>query len=456
MALPVILLYPVGFMLVARLFDEVESHFATKEALRSSEAHNRALLEAIPDLMFIFSRDGRVMDLQAPEGRILAVPPERLLGRHIREAFPPGLAELTLEKIQELEEGGKALHYEYQLDLEGEARQFESRLVPAGEGEYLAIVRDITERKASERAVLESQALYEDLVSNAMTGIYRIREQRDPGGVTRLSFDFLNDRLCEITGVSGDLLRERPAILEEQVHPEDLDAWRANLREALESGRNFSWEGRLLRRDGPRWASFEGRPRQLDARTRLWTGVVVDLQHVKQAEAERQALERRMLHVQKLESLGVLAGGVAHDFNNLLMAILGHADLARTRLGPASPLATNLAAIEGAARKASDLCGQMLAYSGRGRFIIETIDLSGLAEEMTHLLEASIGKKALLQLDLARDLPPTEGDATQIRQILLNLITNASEAVGEKAGLITLRTGAVTAVPARARSGENA
>jgi len=168
-----------------------------------------------------------------------------------------------------------------------------------------------------------------------------------------------------------------------------------------------------------------------------------DITERKRAEEERLLLERQVQHAQKLESLGVLAGGIAHDFNNLLMAILGNADLALHELSPMSPARENILEIEKASRRAAELSKQMLAYSGKGRFVIEPIALGKLVEEMAHLLEVSISKKAVLKFNFAQNLPVFDGDATQIRQIIMNLITNASEAIGDKSGVIALSTGAM-------------
>jgi PAS domain S-box-containing protein len=170
-----------------------------------------------------------------------------------------------------------------------------------------------------------------------------------------------------------------------------------------------------------------------------------DITDRKRAEEERVLLEAQIQHAQKLESLGVLAGGIAHDFNNLLMAILGNADLAMMDLSPASPVRENLAEIKKASQRAAELAKQMLAYSGKGKFVIEPLDLSRVVEEMTHMREVSISKKAVLKYNFADNLPPFEGDATQIRQTIMNLIINASEAIGDKSGIISITAGAVQA-----------
>jgi len=150
-----------------------------------------------------------------------------------------------------------------------------------------------------------------------------------------------------------------------------------------------------------------------------------------------------MQHAQKLESLGVLAGGIAHDFNNLLMAILGNADLALMELSPHAPARSNIEEIEKASQRAAGLAKQMLAYSGKGKFVIETIDLNEFIDEMAHLLEVSISKSVFLKLNLASNLPTINGDSNQIRQIIMNLIMNASEAIGSKSGYISIFTGAM-------------
>ncbi|MDP6545630.1 MAG: response regulator [Phycisphaerae bacterium] len=161
----------------------------------------------------------------------------------------------------------------------------------------------------------------------------------------------------------------------------------------------------------------------------------------KRAEAQRLSLERQVQYAQKLESLGILAGGVAHDFNNILMVILGNADLAMDGLSSQAPARENIAEILKASKRAAELASQMLAYSGKGRFVVEPVDLGMLVDEMAHLLEVSISKKVALKYNFADNLPAIDGDATQIRQIIMNLITNASESIGDTSGVVALSTG---------------
>ncbi len=182
-------------------------------------------------------------------------------------------------------------------------------------------------------------------------------------------------------------------------------------------------------------------PRVAERALREWRHIT----ERRRAEEARRKLEIRLQHSQRLESLGILAGGIAHDFNNLVMAIMGHARLALSDLGDGSPARECIEDIETAAVHASELCRQLLNYSGRRhRFVVEAIDLNHLVTEMVQLLEAAISKRAKLRLELAEDLPAVEGATTQIRQIVMNLIMNASDALGNEKGKITVRTAVLT------------
>ncbi|MDB5309414.1 MAG: integral rane sensor hybrid histidine kinase [Gemmataceae bacterium] len=166
---------------------------------------------------------------------------------------------------------------------------------------------------------------------------------------------------------------------------------------------------------------------------------------IRRGEQDRRELEARVFQAQKLESLGVLAGGIAHDLNNMLTPVLGFAALASDSLPADSPAAPMLEEVGKNARRAADLVQQILAYAGKGRFVIQSVDLSRLVREMGGLLGSAVSIKTELGYDLAPVLPPVEADATQLRQVVLNLVTNASEAVEGSGGTITVRTGLIQA-----------
>jgi len=156
--------------------------------------------------------------------------------------------------------------------------------------------------------------------------------------------------------------------------------------------------------------------------------------------SERRRSEAAMRQSQKLESLGVLAGGIAHDFNNLLSAMQGNLNLAQMNLAPEAASGPYLEHLDDTIRKAAGLTRQMLAYSGKGHFVVEPLSLNHLVAEITNLLTVSISKKVRLNYNLAAGLPVIEADPAQVQQVVMNLVTNASEAIGEESGAITIET----------------
>ena len=171
---------------------------------------------------------------------------------------------------------------------------------------------------------------------------------------------------------------------------------------------------------------------------------VKDISERLRAEDERRKLEERMLRAQKLESLGVLAGGIAHDFNNLLMVIIGNLDLTLAR----KPVEANehlmLQDAAKAARQAADLCRQLLTYAGKGTSRTEPVDLGALLRDQAQILEVSASRSIRLMLNLADNLPRINADVSQLRQVFMNLIINASDAIGQAPGVITLSTSTLT------------
>ena len=188
------------------------------------------------------------------------------------------------------------------------------------------------------------------------------------------------------------------------------------------------------------WVSVTGRP--LRNKSGNICGGVIVFRNITQQKLEaqaKQALEDQMLKTQKLESLGVMAGGIAHDLNNLLVGVMGNVDLALLEVKSADPLHSRLSLIQVAARRLSDLTHQLLAYSGRGAAGMTNIDLTELVQEMVDLLRPAIAKRVQLEFDLADDLPPVLGDPTQLRQVVMNLITNASDAIGQATGTVKVK-----------------
>jgi signal transduction histidine kinase/CheY-like chemotaxis protein len=188
-----------------------------------------------------------------------------------------------------------------------------------------------------------------------------------------------------------------------------------------------------------RWFETTGRPYLTGGELRV-VSIARDVTDERIAEAEQLRLQAHMQEVQRLESLGVLAGGIAHDFNNLLAVVLGNASLLEAGAGSPAEAAERLRRIQAAARHAEALTDQMLTYAGRSVAALAPLSLSALVRDTEDLLLAAISKKCRLRLELAEDLPPVQGDPTRLRQVLMNLVTNAAEAQGEGGGEVRVRT----------------
>lgn len=302
----------------------------------------------------------------------------------------------------------------------------------------IVLRRSLTDRRQAEKKLLASEERYRTIVDTAGEGVWIV----DESGLTQ----FANQQMGEILGCGVDDMLGKPVY--DFLFPEDVETARARMHAMkMEGGQQF--DVRMRKCDGSEVrAIMSARPRW-DAEGKLqgWLAMFTDVTERYHAEENRRRLEGRIQHAQKLESLGVLAGGIAHDFNNLLMAILGNADLALQDLSDVAPARPSVLEIEHAARRAADLCKQMLAYSGKGRFELRHMNLSDVVSEMAHMLEVTISKKAVLRYLFPKSLPSVEADPTQMRQVVMNLITNASEAIGDKSGLITVATGAMHCDP---------
>ena len=257
----------------------------------------------------------------------------------------------------------------------------------------------------------------------------------------------LNDNWLTMLGYEPTELGHTYENWKELVHPQDLPGVEGLIGAHLK-GESPSYESefRMRTQDGSwRWVMARGQVLQRgeDGQPQRFVGTHLDVTARKAAESERLDFEAQMQHTQKLESLGVLAGGIAHDFNNILTAILGNAELALMEISQVSPAVPYIKSINKAAVRAAGLAQQMLAYSGRGKFVSEDTKINELVEEMGHLLAVAISKKVILRYYLAENLPLIDVDAAQIRQVVMNLITNAAEAIGERSGVVTVTTGLI-------------
>ncbi len=285
-------------------------------------------------------------------------------------------------------------------------------------------VTDITEQRRTQVELIARQKQLAAILTNTPIVLYAV----DTRGIFTLSegagLAMLHLETAQCVGQSVfDLYANRPDILS--------DIRRGLSGESTTSQREIN--GAIFEMRGSPIHDAEGKISGV-------IGIALDITPRVQASREREKIERKLLEVQKLESLGVLAGGVAHDFNNLLTTILGNANLIRDDLPAQSPAFVSLNQIEQASHTAANLCQQLLAYAGRRRIDTTSLNLSVLVRETADLLRVSVDAHAALEFELAETLPNVAADPVQVRQVLLNLVLNSAEALGRRDGLIQVST----------------
>ena len=295
---------------------------------------------------------------------------------------------------------------------------------------------DIAERKHAELALRSSEDRFRTLTMASPLGIFLTDAAGD--------CTFVTPRMRDLWGAPAEKLLGRGFL--NAAHPDDRNRIHLAWQTAVREGGELSIEYRVVRPDGTeRWVCERTAAHRDGSVVTGFVGTVEDISAPKAAAEDRRRLETQMQHAQKLESLGVLAGGIAHDFNNLLVGILGNASVARDEVEKGTSTEELLGDIEIAARRAAELTTQLLAYAGKGRFNVVPLDVSAAVRETSSLLQSAISKRATLVLQLDDELPHIAADATQVRQVIMNLLTNASDALDDRDGVITLSTGTMHA-----------
>ncbi|HEY3132199.1 MAG TPA: PAS domain S-box protein [Acidobacteriota bacterium] len=454
----------------------------TERKLRVAETYRLAYaLKSVSECVVITNMQDRMLFFNDAFLKTYGYTEEELLGKHIDIVRSSNNSpEVTNQILPATLEGGG-----WQGELLNRRKDgsefpihLSTSVVRDEEGKPVALIGvavDITERMQAEAALRESEAKYRALYDDAPVGYHEIDTE---GRITRINrselemlgyttdemlghyaWEFVAERDAARKAIAAKISREKPLTSFERtfikkdgalipVLVEDrliLDA------EGHVTGIRSTVEDISLRKRAEiaLQKAYEEMELRVHERTadlaRTNEKLLQEIAERERAEEERRQMEAKMQHAQKLESLGILAGGIAHDFNNLLVGILTSAGVALMKMPPDSPARRSVERIEKAALRAAELTNQMLAYSGKGRFNVQVLDLSELVEEMADLLRAAISKKARLQFNFGVRLPTVEVDATQVRQVIMNLITNASEALGDQTGVITLSTGAINA-----------
>jgi PAS domain S-box-containing protein len=429
-------LVAIGGLLLVWLFLLKRSVAGKTRELAESKKFLDSIIENLPLMIFVKNASDLTFSKINQAGEeMLGLSREQLMGKTVYDFFPTAEADLFTTKDREvLAVEGTVDTPEETVQTDRGPRLLHTRKMAIrqknGEATHLVgISEDITERRQAEEALRHTNELFARFMQHSPVYTFIKEITETESRVLQASDNYL-----QMVGIRGSEMIGKtmadlfPAEFAAKITADD---WRI-----VSKGEVLVLEEEL---DGRSYTTIKFPIVQ--GEKNILAGYTIDITERKQSEAERLKLEQQLLHTQKLESLGVLAGGIAHDFNNLLMAILGNADLALRRLNPESPAVENLQNIEQASAQAADLAKQMLAYSGKGKFVIEHLQLNRLLEEMLHMLQVSISKNAVLRVNLTPTLPTVEADATQIRQIIMNLVINASEAISEKSGIIAITTG---------------
>jgi len=358
--------------------------------------------------MFGFSRSLLVKE---PISRILAKEDQLIFYKHLSQCIESGAPQDWDMRM---------------IRIDGISFWAHLQASPAMNGEFWITLNDISEQKQAEETLRESESNYRTLADSGQLLIWS-------SDTDKLCYYF-NKVWLEFTGQT--LEHESGNGWAEGVHPEDFQRCLDVYIGAFDRREAFSMDYRLRRHDGEyRWIQDDGCPRYDSNGTFAgYIGYCLDITERKRAEELKEVFQQQFQQTQKLESLGILAGGIAHDFNNILTVIICNCSLLLQRPHMVEQLVPE---IDTAAQRAADLCRQMLIYAGKAQPIPTKFNVKTLVEEMVKMLKATINQNVTITLDLSADIPSIKADASQIRQVIMNLIINASEAIGTEQGNIT-------------------
>jgi PAS domain S-box-containing protein len=416
------------------IYHDITERKIAEEALRENEDLLAQIIELCPISMAIVSMDGTIerINRRAIETFGYFLDDIPVMDRWWELAYPDETyrAEVFAQWMDLVGKAIAAKHeiepHEYRVTCkDGTIKTTLIFGIPVSDKVFV-MFEDITESKKAEEALEESRERFRGLSEAGFEAIFFSEK-----GVCIEQ----NKNAEQMFGYSDSEAIGRYGT--EWIVPEDRDLVMQNMA----SGYDERYEVTALRKDGTTFpASIRAKMMHYKGKNIRVTSLN-DISVRKKAEEERLNMERQMLHAQKLESLGVLSGGIAHDFNNLLQAILGNLDLALMRLPEHAASRMNIDRAISAGKNAAKLTNMMLAYSGKGLFDIKPLNLTKLVEENASLFEAAISKFITLDRHLDYSLPQVMADAGQLQQVIMNLITNAAEAIGEQGGKIKLSTG---------------
>jgi PAS domain S-box-containing protein len=432
--LPVALIYPTCTALLGNLLNSRLRRHRYEEDLRTSAEQHRTILQTAMDGILRIDGQGRVLEVNETYCRISGYTSQELLTMTIAEIEVDQPAGDGAAHILQSSESGKLRFESRHRRKDGTIFDVEVSVQPlaVAEGQRVAFLRDITERKRADRNLQESRKQYQDLVEGTSDLITRV----DKDG--RLLF--VNHAAREIFGLAEEDCIGRRAF--EFIHPEDRAATMAAFAEWLKDDASvFSHENRQVGIAGQVHLMAWSIRAEYDEAGHFkgFAGTARDVTEPRRVEEERARLEHQLHQAQKMESVGQLAGGVAHDFNNMLGVILGHAELALLKLNPSPPLASSLNTICKAAIHSADLTRQLLTFARKQTIAPKVLDLNELVTGMLKMLQRLIGENIQIAWHPSPMLWPVKIDPAQFDQILTNLCLNARDAIAGT-GSITIRT----------------
>ncbi len=401
------------------------------ERLRAEEARERlaTIVESSDDAILSKDLDGRVTSWNAGAERMYGYAAAEAIGRHVSFIVPPDRREELSGLMGRVARGERVGRLEtIRVRKDGRRVEVSISIAPMKDGGgrvvgASTIARDITERKATERELRESEERYRDLVENALDIIYT----QDLEG----NYTSLNRAGEQITGYTREeALRMNVA---DVVAPECLDKARRMISAKLASDTETVYDLEIVTKDGRRVAL------EVNSRLIYQDGAPIGVQGIARDLTERKRLEEQFRQAQKMEAVGRLAGGVAHDFNNLLTVINGYSDITIGRLPAEDPLRSHVEEVRKAGERAAGLTRQLLAFSRKQVLQPEVIDLNEVVRETEKMLRRLIGEDIVLRVALGPGLGSVEADPGQVEQVLMNLAVNARDAM-PRGGKLTIGT----------------
>jgi PAS domain S-box-containing protein len=404
----------------------------SETAFRERGEKHRALLNALPDMIFRLDPDGKFLDFVPSQDAFPFVSPNAFLGKKIRDVLPPDAAELAMHFLKRTLELGEKQSFEYHLTVNDSTRYYEARQVPSGDGEVLGFVRDVTESKLAAQALRESEARFRAIFDGAAVGIALV----DTDGRPRET----NSSLRRMLGYERDELRDM--VFTEFTHPDDSAEDMGLFKELVTGKRDrYEMDKRYIRKDGRVvWTHLNvSLVRGAGDVAPHVIAMVEDITERKTGSDALRASEEQLRQAQRVEAVGRLAGGVAHDFNNLLTAMLGYTEFVLDELGPTSPLRADLLDVKKNGQRAAELTRQLLAFSRRQVLQPEVLDLNHVVAGISKMLRRLISEDIELVTVPDPALGNVKADPGQIEQVIMNLVVNSRDAMPE-GGKLTIST----------------